>query len=296
MPCFYPIKGFRSADGSGKITQNRSQAFSDLPITIGCGQCRGCRLEHSREWAVRLMHEAQMHPANSFITLTYSNQNLPTGGSLNLEDFRNFMKRLRRARAPKKIRFYQVGEYGDENLRPHHHALLFNEDFRGDRKPHGESKRGDPKWISETLEDLWGNGRTEIGTVTSQSAGYCARYVMKKITGPKADEHYTDKTTGLIRKAEYSTMSRRPGIGAKWIEKYFSDVYPSDEVIHQGHALNPPSFYDEYCKKRDPDLMAQLKSQRKANGVKHDDDNTWERLEVREKVLIARTRLLERNL
>lgn len=295
VACFYPIKGFRRADGTG-ITQNRSLGFTDQPLTISCGQCRGCRLERSRQWALRCLHEAQMHSENSFITLTYDKSNLPADGSLVPSHFTKFMYRLRAKLKPKKVRYYHIGEYGDDNNRPHYHALLFGHDFSADRVSRGKTKQGHPIFTSETLADLWGKGRTEIGTVTAQSAGYCARYILKKVTGDLADDHYVNKQTGLYIQPEYSTMSRRPGIGSKWIEKYFSDVYPSDEVIFEGYSTPPPKFYDELLERRDPQLYQRIKSQRRLNGSQHEENNTWDRLEVRETVLAAKTQTLKRKI
>ena len=53
-------------------------------LTLPCGQCVNCRLNRSQEWAIRCVHEASLHSQNSFITLTYNNDNLPANGSLAL--------------------------------------------------------------------------------------------------------------------------------------------------------------------------------------------------------------------
>lgn len=39
-------------------------------------------------------------------------------------------------------------------------------------------------------------------------------------------------------------MSRRPGLGRSWYEKFKGDCYPKDYVTHKGQKLKPPKYYD----------------------------------------------------
>lgn len=114
-----------------------------------------------------------------------------------------------------------------------------------------------------TLDRLWSKGSTVIGDLTFESAAYTARYCMKKITGDQAESHYehVDKQTGECTqlKPEYTTMSRRPGIGKPWLDKFLSDVYPSDEVISRGYPAQPPTFYDSQYELEHPEFMKQIK-------------------------------------
>ncbi len=194
-----------------------------------------------------------MYTHNSFITLTYDDENLPTKNgvpTLDPEHFVLFMKKLRKSRT-NKIRFLQAGEYGKLG-RPHHHALLFNCHFP-DRTPW--RKAGDhPIYRSKELEKLWQKGHSEIGSVTFESAGYIARYTIKQNQQVKG------------RTPEYLTMSRRPGIGKPWLEKWISDVYPSDEIITKsGKKLRPPRYYDNQLEKKQPKLLKKIKADRIAS-------------------------------
>ena len=138
MPCYKPINARLYI--SGKTCQ-QVIAFNSGPgekIKVPCRKCIGCRIDYSRDWAVRCVHEAQMYEDNAFITLTYSEQNVPPDGFLEKQHFQKFMKRLRRHFAPKTIRFYMCGEYGEEFGRPHYHALLFGIDF-ADKTFHKEN-------------------------------------------------------------------------------------------------------------------------------------------------------------
>ena len=85
MPCYHPISAFKTASGE-VVFQELARYGNSTPIKIPCGQCIGCKLERSRQWGVRCMHEAQMHKQNCFITLTYNEENTPERGNLNYSD------------------------------------------------------------------------------------------------------------------------------------------------------------------------------------------------------------------
>lgn len=292
------MKGWASKSNSGGFTTSRNQAFTDLPRTVPCGQCSGCRLERSRQWAVRCYHEASLHEENCFVTLTYNKQHLPADCSLRVREFQLFMKRLRK-KYGNNIRYYACGEYGDTNGRPHYHACLFNHDFP-DKKLWQHSKKY-PLYRSDELEKLWIDpetreslGYSSIGEVTFESAAYVARYIMKKRLGKNQEEHYVYiDDDGVIHQQvpEFTLMSRRPGIGAKWLQEFATDVYPDDFVIINGKKARPPRYYDQNHEIVDPDDMAKIKWTRKQEFRKHADDNTPERLAVREKVELAKTKL-----
>ena len=131
MPCFHPLKGYHALYSKG-ITFDINES-NNIPMTVPCRQCSGCRQEYSRQWAMRNMHESSLWPNNLFITLTYDNQHLPKHNTLIKKDFQDFMKRLRkkkRSTTKNPIRFFHCGEYGEKFGRPHYHAILFNTQFR----------------------------------------------------------------------------------------------------------------------------------------------------------------------
>lgn len=226
-----------------------------------------------------------MHDANSFVTLTLDDAHLPSDLSLDKSLFPEFIRKLRKRRGSRTVRYYHVGEYGEQLGRPHYHALLFGEDFADTRVP--VRKAGShPMWISDELLELWPLGLHTIGSVTFESAAYCARYVCKKVTGSRAEEHYGGRTP------EYATMSRRPGIGAGWLERYRSDVYPSDEVVVRGAVCRPPRFYDSRLSEVE---MAAVKSRRLESGFESLADRSAVRLQVREVCAEARLTLHSEN-
>jgi len=247
--CTSPLKAWR--DPRKGISFSKS-SHSGEELSLPCGQCIECRLKRSRDWAVRCMHEASLHDKNAFITLTYAPEHLPKDSSLDYKHFQKFMKRLRKQFTGTNIRFYMCGEYGENFGRPHFHACLFGIDFP-DRKYLTTTKSGSKLYTSKILEKLWPFGLSSIGDVTFQSAGYVARYIMKKITGDNAFNQYNfiddDGVIVRSREPEFTRMSLKPGIGANWLAKFHSDVYPHDHVIVNGRKNAVPRYYDKRVRK-----------------------------------------------
>lgn len=240
-------------------------------IILPCGQCMACRLNKSRDWATRCVLEAKMHEQNCFITLTYDDAHLPSDYGLQKKDFTNFIKRLRKNTGA-KIRYYAAGEYGDLYSRPHYHACIFG--WKPDDLVLYTVRNGINLYLSETLLKAWQyQGYVTVGDVTFESAAYVARYVTKKITGDRAEEYYCG------RQPEYTVMSRRPGIGAKFFEMYSTDIYGKDFlVIRDQIKCKPPKYfdriYDQYY--GDGAFEVEVKSKRLAKSIKNFNQNLEE--------------------
>lgn len=289
MACYHPVDAFRRTDGSVVFLERGDIRAS---LSLPCGRCVGCRLDYAAAWEVRIMHEARCWDTSCFVTLTYDPEHVPADGSLRYRDFQLFMKRLRKRYAPRTVRFFCAGEYGGELGRPHFHVALFNLDFSNDRKQWRRTPGGHDVYRSAVLEGLWPFGNSEIGELTPESANYIARYVVKKINGDLADVHYrsVDSDTGEItwKVPEFCQMSRRPGIGSKWFDRFHQDVYPHDRVISRGVKKRVPRYYDRLFSKLNPDQLEELKEGRESRARLRFKDNTPERLAVREKVEKAR--------
>jgi len=261
-------------------------------------RCIGCKLEYSRQWALRCVHEAQLHDDNAFVTLTYADANIPLGGTLIKKDFQDFAKRLRK-KAGCKLSYYHCGEYGERTRRPHYHALLFGVDFP-DKTPFKKSADGSDIYHSELLQRLWPQGFCTTGAVTFESAAYVARYVMKKITGAQAEKHYEriDEETGEVHRLlpEYTTMSLKPAIAKGWYERFKTDAYPSDFVVLRGRKMKPPKYYDRLLELEDPEARAALKVRREEEALLRQGDSTTARLKIREEVKLAQIASLKRGI
>lgn len=284
MSCYSPLKAYigREAKPNGKksIVFSLREAFhtpsgKNFPVDLPCGQCIGCRLERSRQWAVRCIHEASLYENNCFITLTFDESSLNEKRSLVKADFQKFMKRLRKRFSCDRIRYFHCGEYGEKLGRPHHHACLFNFDFPD--KEMWSIRCGVPLFVSVTLKKLWPFGHSTIGDVTFESAAYVSRYIVKKITGDMAKNHYNGRTP------EYVTMSRRPGIGREWINSFMNDVYPHDFVVVRGNLkCRPPKYYDSIYDLHNPLEYGKLKLKREED-ARCNPDNSYDRLKVRKR-------------
>ena len=230
-------------EGKRGLTKDPRKALSSATITVACGKCIDCRLAYSREWALRCMHETQVSGDGSFVTLTYDDEHLPEDWDLHYRDFQLFMHRLRK-RIPRSGRFFMCGEYGDEFGRPHFHSILFNCVF-SDRVFY-KTVDGVDYYTSDLLSRLWGNGFCLLGDVTMASAGYVARYNLKKITGPAAGAAYQFVTPdGVVvdRTPPFSQSSLKPGIGAAWFEKFHADIFPCDFLVYAGKKFPVPRYY-----------------------------------------------------
>lgn len=300
MTCFGPVAAYRpkATSGDRRLVFDPRKSETGVRMFIPCGRCTGCRLERSRQWAMRCIHEKQMHNASSFITLTYSDKTLPEGGSLDIEAYKRFMKRLR-WKFGDGIRFCGCGEYGDNTARPHYHILLLNCDFP-DRKYLRMSESGLPLFSSKVLDELWTEegvnlGFANIGNVDFDSCAYVARYVMKKVIGNDTfDSSLYDWSTGIVKEAPFMTMSRRPGLGTEWYKKFGPHAYEWDSVVFKGVEVPPPRFYDSL--RVGPAINDALKVKRRRKAALKRADNTLARLRVKEVVALAKLNLKRKSL
>lgn len=325
MPCYSPLKGWKDRDGK-LVFKNPGHLEK---MDVACGQCLGCRLDRSRMWASRIAHEASLYAdghGSSFVTLTYRPKHeatreevaqgyyIPDDWSLDKKHFQDFMKRLRKEYSDRKIKYFHCGEYGKickhgidleavrcpvcKLGRPHYHACLLNVQF--DDLQEYATQNGVVRYTSSTLESLWKRGFVDVGKLEFQSAAYVARYMLKKVTGDNAEEHYTrvDVETGEVveLQPEYATMSN--GIGKEWYEKYKKDVFPSDVMPVPGHGNvhKAPRYYEEMYKAEFPEEHEKLKKKR----MKYKEENPQEfepdRLKSKYIVKKAQTELLKRQI
>lgn len=304
MPCCFPQ--LARPDGrtsSGKIhykfvgrydawvdSDGRFKDMSRLgDVVVPCGQCIGCRLDRSREWANRMMMEMEYHDTAYFLTLTYDDAHVPvhqyydeqyvdpdTGevldgikfyDSLSLEpkDMTDFIKRLRRQQeyyfGRKGIMYFLCGEYGSQTMRPHYHAIVY--DIRlPDLEPFGRSIGGVYQYYrSRSLEKLWPYGFVGVANVTWETCAYVARYILKKQTGQNASFY---DTFNLV--PEFVRMSLKPAIGLRYYEDHKDTIFDED-AIHfktamRGITCKPPAYFDKRFDMEYPSKMAEIKSQR----------------------------------
>lgn len=264
--------------------------YDDVP----CGQCLGCRLDYARQWSARIMAEKESYPDELcwFLTVTYDDDHLPeprmipdkideeTGemltakpspfSSVSIRDHQLFMKRLRKRFQPKTnlpIRFFGCLEYGSISYRCHMHYIIFGLKL-DDIQLYKKCSNGTALYTSAELQRCWCDkqgvpiGFITAGSVTLDSAGYCARYALKKrnITTKESYEK-------LGIDPECVVMSRRSGIGSKYFEDHVDTLYLTDEIILPGRdraiKMKPPKYFDTLLESYDPELYDNVKQHRR---------------------------------
>lgn len=267
---------------------------------LPCRRCLSCLQKRARDWATRVTHEASLYESNMFLTLTYSNKNLPDNGSLCKRDVQLFFKKLRYYYPKQKLRYLYSGEYGDikKTFRPHYHIALFNLDM--DDKRYWKTVNKNAYYTSDVLEDIWSKGRIVIGDLSYESAAYIARYTYKKQFGEKAFQHYqrydylAQKIVSLTPEYSQSSTGGKDdgGIGFGWYQKFKTDLYPSDTCVMNGFVSKPPEYYDRLLQREDPDMYNYVKARRMAE-MPEVSDLQFRRLEAKALVMKQRsTRLL----
>lgn len=259
---------------------------------IPCGKCIGCRLEYSRQWANRGYLESKCWKDNWFCTITYDDEHLFTPEQVDLngailpkqddwkgclvkKDLTQFMKNLRqiltrdKEKHPEKykdwngkIRFMACGEYGGEKARPHYHLIIFNMPLRTDDLYNPRIINNEVYYQSHIVEQAWTKGISNISEASWNNIAYTARYITKKINGAGSEEEYDEK--GQIK--EFFRVSRMPGIGEIYFEKHWREIYKNDEIIIKNKegsiSCQPPKYYDELLKEKDPILYKKIKAKR----------------------------------
>ena len=275
MRCPKPYTvGFKS-DGKTLSWSPKNYDKQYATFSLPCGKCIACRLEYARQWAVRCVHEAQMHSQNCFITLTYSDTHLKSP-KLDYSDFQKFVKRLRKT-LDLPIGVFVTGEYGENTKRPHFHALIFGW-TPSDLVYYRTTDRGDKIYTSKNLDKLWGNNDpnsrpSEIGQITFESAGYTARYAAKKLVHGKDHEHEFQPI---------SKKSSKHAIGKKFLEKYWKNIFDSGKCFIQnssGDVVSTaiPRYYEKWLQKNQPDAwedyVTKLKQQRMSTAQEENENH-----------------------
>lgn len=195
-----------------------------------------------------------MHEHNSFLTLTYRDEEVPRledgRGILSIVEHQNFMKRLRfqvKEKMGREIRFYGVGEYGDNTWRPHYHYILFNYP----KCIYGQSRYNKVItrccYACDLVRDAWGKGNIMLAECTDASASYTCGYVVKKMTS--VDDA---RLKGLP--PEFQKQSTRPhglGFDAMWdVASVLMEFNLADRqgdvpssLLHGGKRLMPLGRY-----------------------------------------------------
>lgn len=290
MACTRPLNAYRLRDGSISFNYNTALRDCFVPsernvkdIFLPCGKCSRCRLEYSKQWALRCIHEAEGKPS-CFISLTYRND----PKVLIKEDLQKFIKALR-DKINKPIKYFACGEYGDKKSRPHFHLAVFGYNFPDLYAPQNLNFKKNQSWIvsrSDILEGIWNKGFSTVGSVNFQSSAYIARYIMKKRKGKDSEEYYRqhELTPEFTLMSKGNRLNPNNAIGydyyKKWAYKYqIGFDKPRDSMTFKSYKGNvvkckQPRYYDKLLERWDVDTFNRLKNIRE----KYVKDPDYERL------------------
>jgi len=210
-------------------------------------------------WAVRCYHEMSLHQQSAFVTLTYDEKSVPP--ALVKADLQKFFKRLRHHYG--SFRYFACGEYGERTRRPHYHALIFGHDFLAGAEAIGAH------YINPVVSAIWGMGNTMVDPVNMAACCYVSGYVSKKSHDPDT----------------FNLMSRRPGIGHTWLDRYGDDLRRIGTVAIEGREYAIPKRYLEWADQEAPGMFDQVK----------EDRRRYVRLTKAETVENARSRLVNQK-
>ena len=295
----YKIFGFENSEAGIRERFRVLRASGRPDVVIPCrDNCSACKVMRRRQWQLRMHHEMMFREGGSFVTVTYSDENLPQNGSLSPKDHADFIKRLRFHVPEQPFKLLGCGEYGTEVVggvkllgRPHfHYALagLVLEDLEFSHMS------GDfPLYKSETMNKAWQEkGHVWIGDLTPQSTGYVISYIDKK--KPRYITDRVDPETGLSYyqkvnsvtgeivdlQPEFQRQSTRPAIGREWYERFASDLFKGF-LTYEAKPVRIPETYLRWLEKDFPEQFLAIKDQAReavdARGF-FEGDSTFERL------------------
>lgn len=268
MKCIHPVL---------RLVKNKETGLREY-MTTPCGLCTPCRLNHSHEFGVRIMHEAKMYDECVFITLTYDDEHLPAGEvsrpTLVKKDLQDFMKRLRFYLQPDKIRFFGCGEYGTLNKRPHYHLIVFGLSLK-DKRVFKNAIFDHKSKGYYCLCKAWDKGLVHCGFVSVGSANYVAQYQLKKIKGKGAADKY--KSLGIV--PEFALMSTKPGIGYRFMEQQAEEFKRDGFCIQQGRKVGLPRYYKDKLNIKDTDAYKKRLAENTADRYEE-----WSKIDTVEKL------------
>lgn len=317
--CFNPLPALRLSDNSVVITPYKEYIPNHIKLSsvkefleVGCGQCLECRLQRAREWSARCVVESQLYDYNYFLTLTYADNFLPVTNSytgeilqhatLDYRDIKQFNNSLRKyfsRRGHDGIRFFVAGEYGDKTFRPHYHMLVFNLPLY-DLQFYKKSELGDVYFNSPLLDRIWRRGFVVVGEFNSKSAGYTARYTLKKLK----DLYDIEKFDKIGVVPEFVRCSNRPGIGRVWFEKNKDKLFEQGFIDvsdgSQSLRVYPGKYFKSLYKESNPGAyeeyvtVAKYKAETKLKmELLQTNLSEVEYLAVKQANLIAKTKILK---
>lgn len=242
MRCTSPLRAYRLVGGSVVFVARSGQDVVG-ELVLPCGQCHSCRVNRAVDWRARIIAESYCWPSTISACFTYSDENIPAGGSLSKRHVQLALKRLRRAvgrRGGPPLRYFIIAEYSPAG-RAHYHSVLFNY-LPPDAVRASSSRSGNAQYSSAELSEAWGLGMVNFQEFTSSAADYVSGYYVDKLRGDAA----VNVVAG--RCPEFMLSSRggeHGGIGAAFLAKFGDQVRAGqDFLVLSGRKVPVPAFFE----------------------------------------------------
>lgn len=192
--------------------------------TVPCGGCKECLNKRSNHWFLRLMYESKTQPHADFITLTFSQAPRTPNGYLTAPKkiLQDYFKRLRKRTNSNGIKYYACSEYGEQNHRPHYHAIVFGVQ---DKRHYLHA------WNQE------GQGIIDVDTIHPGQIRYVTGYIEKRIGIPWTPDD--------DRQPEFSLMSKNLGLHFLSETALWNDKYQDSETTYAGVTYSLPRYYKD---------------------------------------------------
>lgn len=297
MSCSNPLLAHQCADGD-VVLNVRPGMDVVRDLWLPCGRCAMCRATKAGQWTTRLVQESFCHARSCAVTLTYAPEHVDLEGCLHKRHVQLFLKSVRFEASERKappVRFHCRAEYSPVRLRPHYHVSLFGY-WPPDAQAFGKSRAGNPQWSSATLTRLWGRGHVTFQVFTPGAARYVAGHDASKLVedsraGPIVDGE--GRRVGF-RAPEFSLMSRRPGLGGVFVDRYSDELLAVGAAVVAGRKVPLPRYVVDRLESIDPDRVSEIRAQQSVAARLAMPDSTRERLAVREQCAAARAARMAR--
>lgn len=183
---------------------------------VPCGRCFSCRRARAREWSIRLIHELSVSPDACFVTLTYDEDSCPD--FVSKSELQKFVKRLRKSLPRQSLKYYAIGDYGDQTARPHYHLILYGLSY------------SDPR-TAYFIAKAWPFGHIDVGTCTDQSISYVTKYLLDALQRSDLPKE----------KKPFALMSQ--GLGKRYAEMHRYQLNQQVSCMRRGKKISIPRYY-----------------------------------------------------
>ena len=232
-------------------------------VELPCNKCLSCRIRKSVEWRNRIIHELDYYKDTCFITLTFEDENIkwvhdldrtttfirPQVSTIDKTHLQNFFKRLRKNYGT-GFKYFAIGDYGEDNFRPHYHIILLgiSQNWVGFKFIKSVYSKG--KKINLYEVDQWTNGYVHVGTVTPYSVRYVTDYLTRKLYGTLAQGIYG------AREKPFKIVSQ--GLGKRYCIEHRTELVENEHYRLHGVPHGLPRYYRDILNIKNPVYTNQL--------------------------------------